>query len=334
MNEHSDEQGDQRAGRQTGRQIGDGGQWRVRFDAEVTFGNGGGLQAQGFMLDVPDAEIGDGELAELFVRHLGLLMVDKVHISGREAVRERHKGSRGTTDTAAGSRKTVRGTGGRRAVDLSHTIRHGMTTYPGLPGPEIGDHLSRDASREIYAPGTEFAIGRITMVSNTGTYLDSPFHRFSGGHDLAGLPLTGLVDLDGVVVRVHDAGRRAVDRAALLPHDVTGRAVLIHTGWDRHWGTDQYGHGHPYVTTDAVAWLVEQGAALVGIDSLNIDDTDDGTRPAHTGLLAAGIPVVEHLRNLEQLPPQGFRFHAAPPAVEGMGTFPVRAYALLDEEEG
>ncbi|WP_055715664.1 cyclase family protein [Streptomyces torulosus] len=321
-------------------------QWRVRFDAEVTFGNGGGLQTQGFMLDVPGPEIGDGELAELFVRHLGLLMVDKVHVSGREAVREPHKGSRGTSGegrrTADGTESGAREAGtvpvadgerrreGRRIVDLSHTIRHGMTTYPGLPGPEIGEHLTRDASRDHYAPGTEFAIGRIAMVSNTGTYLDSPFHRFSGGHDLAGLPIGTFADLDGLVVRVHDAGLRAVDRAALLPYDVTGRAVLIHTGWDRHWGTERYGHGHPYLTADAVAWLVDQGAALVGIDSLNIDDTDDGTRPAHTGLLAAGIPVVEHLRGLDQLPPQGFRFHAAPPAVEGMGTFPVRAYALLD----
>lgn len=234
--------------------------------------------------------------------------------------------------TTVGPRKAPQGRGGRWVVDLSHTIRHGLITYPGLPGPEIGEHLTRDASRGIYAPGTEFAIGRISMVSNTGTYLDSPFHRFSGGHDLAGLPIGRLTDLDGIVVRVQDADGRAVDRAALLPYDVTGRAVLIHTGWDRHFGTERYGHGHPYLTADAVAWLVEQGAALVGIDSLNIDDTDDGTRPAHTGLLAAGIPVVEHLRGLEQLPPQGFRFHAAPPAVEGMGTFPVRAYALLDDE--
>ncbi|MGW0843175.1 cyclase family protein [Streptomyces sp. NPDC002787] len=220
----------------------------------------------------------------------------------------------------------------RRIVDLSHPIRHGMITYPGLPGPEIGEHLTREASREIYAPGTEFAMGRISMVSNTGTYVDSPYHRFGGGHDLAALPLERLIDLDGIVVRVQGAGRRAVDREALLPYDVTGRAVLIHTGWARHWGTDRYGHGHPYLTADAVAWLVEQRAVLVGMDTLNIDDTDDGTRPAHTGLLAAGIPVVEHLRGLEQPPTQGFRFHAAPPAVEGMGTFPVRAYALLDDE--
>ncbi|MER6155580.1 cyclase family protein [Streptomyces sp. NPDC001868] len=222
----------------------------------------------------------------------------------------------------------------RRIVDLSHPIRHGMITYPGLPGPEIGDHLTREASRKIYAPGTEFAMGRISMVSNTGTYVDSPHHRFDDGQDLAGLPLDRLIDLDGVVVRVEgiaDRGR-AVDRETLLPYDVTGRAVLIHTGWARHWGTEAYGHGHPYLTADAVAWLVERGAVLVGMDTLNIDDTDDGTRPAHTGLLAAGVPVVEHLRGLEHLPPEGFRFHAAPPAVEGMGTFPVRAYALLDDQ--
>ncbi|MDX2826327.1 cyclase family protein [Streptomyces ipomoeae] len=344
------------------------GQWRVRFDAEVTFANGGGLQTQGFRLDVADPEIGDGELAELFVRHLGLLMVEEVRISGREAVREPHKGSRhtmgtGTADSGAagygavgsrgdsptGVRDAAPGSVGtaRRIIDLSHPIHHGMITYPGLPGPEIGDHLTRTASRDIYAPGTEFAIGRIAMVSNTGTYVDSPFHRYGDGPDLAGLPLTRLTDLDGIVVRVLDGGdggdggngdgadanrgaRRAVNRELLLPHDVTGKAVLIHTGWSRHFGTEQYGHGHPYLTADATAWLVEQGAALVGIDSLNIDDTDDGTRPAHTGLLAAGIPVVEHLRGLEALPPQGFRFHAAPPAVAGMGTFPVRAYALLD----
>ena len=300
--------------------------WRVRFDADVTFAGGGGLQTQGFLLDVTDPEVDDCDLADLFVRHLALPMVDKVRISGRQSLREPRTRARG----AAGPRRTA----ARRTVDLSHSIRHGMITYPGVPGPEIGDHLSREASRAHYAPGTEFAIGRISMTANTGTYLDSPFHRFGDGTDLAGLPLSGLTDLDGIVVRVLGAGRRAVDRELLLPYDVTGRAVLIHTGWDRHWGTEQYGSGHPYLTAGAAAWLVERRAALVGIDSLNIDDTDDGARPAHTTLLAAGIPVVEHLRGLDQLPPHGFRFHAAPPAVEGMGTFPVRAYGLLDDEAG
>jgi kynurenine formamidase len=216
-----------------------------------------------------------------------------------------------------------------RLVELSHVVRHGMITYPGLPAPEIADHMTRAASRSHYAPGTEFHIGRISMVANTGTYVDSPFHRFADGADLAALPLSRLADLDGVVVRVVGSGTRAVDRAAVVPHRVEGRAVLFHTGWDHHWGTERYARGHPYLTGDAAVWLVEAGAALVGIDSLNIDDTDDGSRPAHTALLAAGIPVVEHLRGLDQLPPDGFRFHAAPVAVEGMGTFPIRAYAVV-----
>ncbi|WEV24299.1 cyclase family protein [Streptomyces sp. 71268] len=305
-------------------------QWRIRFDAEVTFSNEGGLQTRGFLLDVPAPDIDDRELADLFVRELGLLMVAEVRISGREAVRQAHRGLRSAAD--ARGITGGRGAADRRFVELSHTVRHGMTTYPGLPGPEIGDHLSRRASRDHYAPGTEFAIGRITMVSNTGTYLDSPFHRFPDGTDLAGLPLEKLADLDGVVVRVVGHEGRALDRETLLPYDVAGRAVLVHTGWARHWGTEAYGSGHPFLTAAAADWLVEQGAALVGIDSLNIDDTDDGARPAHTALLAAGIPVVEHLRGLEHLPPRGFRFHAVPPPVEGMGTFPVRAYALLDTD--
>lgn len=297
-------------------------EWRVQFDAEVVFANGGALQTQGFRLDVPGPDVSDEEVGELFVRHLGLLMVGEVRVSERQSLREPHKGSRGTEGAAARERRTV---------DLSHPIRHGMVTLPGVPGPEIGEHLTREASRDIYTPGTEFSIGHIAMVANTGTYLDAPFHRFGDGDDLAALALERLTELDGVVIRVTGTGVRAVDRALLLPHDVTGKAVLIHTGWDRHWGTEQYGDGHPYLTREAAAWLVEQRPALVGIDSLNIDSTTDGTRPAHTQLLAAGIPVVEHLRGLGQLPPHGFRFTAAPPAVEGLGTFPVRAYALVDE---
>lgn len=228
--------------------------------------------------------------------------------------------------------------GGRRVVDLSHPIRHGMVTYPGLPGPEITDHLTREASRGLYAPGTEFSIGRISMVANTGTYLDSPHHRFANGADLAGVALSGLVDLDGLVVDATGGDGRGgnghgVDRTALLPYGVAGRAVLIRTGWDRHWGTERYGTDHPFVTAAAAEWLAEQRPALVGIDSVNIDDTGDGRRPAHTALLAAGIPVIEHLRGLDRLPSRGFRLHAAPPAIEGMGTFPVRVYALLDDRD-
>jgi arylformamidase len=216
----------------------------------------------------------------------------------------------------------------RRLVELSHRIHHGMVTYPGLPGPEISDYLPREASPARYGPGTEFHIGRISMVANTGTYLDSPFHRFAGATDVAGLPLQSVADLDGIVVRI-GAERRAIDRDALASYDVRGRAVLVHTGWDRYWGTERYGTGNPFLTAAAAEWLVEQQAGLVGIDSVNIDDTSGPSRPVHTALLAAGIPIVEHLCGLDQLPRSGFRFHAAPPQVVGIGTFPVRAYAVL-----
>jgi arylformamidase len=214
---------------------------------------------------------------------------------------------------------------------LSHQIHHGMVTYPGLPGPEISDHFPREASPARYGPGTQFHIGRITMVANTGTYLDSPFHRFAGATDVAGLPLHSVADLDGVVVRM-STEQRVIDRDALAPYEVGGRAVLVHTGWDRYWATERYGTGHPFLTAAAADWLVGQQAALVGIDSVNIDDTGGPSRPVHTALLAAGIPVVEHLCGLEQLPPSGFRFHAAPPQVVGIGSFPVRAYAAVADE--
>ena len=215
-----------------------------------------------------------------------------------------------------------------RIIDLSHPVVHGMTTYPGLPGPVITDHLTREASREHYAPGTEFHIGRIEMVANTGTYLDTPAHRYADGTDLADTPLDRMVNLDTIVVDA--VGRPATDASDLSGLVMRERAVLIRTDHSRHWGTDGYFRDHPLVTGDAAAWLVEHGAALVGIDSLNIDDTSTGERPAHSTLLAAGIPVVEHLCNLDALPGSGFRFSAAPVAVRGMGTFPVRAYAVVD----
>lgn len=293
--------------------------FRAHFEAEVTFKNGGRLSVEGFRLDIPGREISDDALGELLVQHLGLLMVGEVRVSGKRIVEEPHKGSRGVSLPPAA----------RRLVELSHPIRSGMVTYPGLPGPEIGEHLGREASRSRYAPGTEFQIGRISMVANTGTYLDTPFHRFADGPDLAATPLESLADLEGVVLRVPEAAGRAIDRELFLPLDVRGRAVLVQTGWDRHFGTDRYAQDAPFLTRRAVEWLVAQGAALVGIDSVNIDDTGDGTRPAHTLLLAARIPIVEHLWGLEALPPRGFRFHAAPPRVAGMGTFPVRAYAVI-----
>jgi kynurenine formamidase len=213
-------------------------------------------------------------------------------------------------------------------VDLSHTIEHAMTTHPGLPGPLICDFLSREASRGRFAPGVEFHIGRIDMVANTGTYLDSPFHRYADGKDLSALPLGSLAGLEAVVIRGPAAGR-AIDRAAFAGRAVGGKAVLVRTGWDAHWRTPTYLEGNPYLTADAAAYLVAEGAALVGIDSLNIDDIEDLERPVHSTLLAAEIPIVEHLCHLGRLPDAGFRFSAVPPKVAGFGTFPVRAFATL-----
>ncbi len=197
-----------------------------------------------------------------------------------------------------------------RLVDLSHVIEHQMITYPGLPGPEIGEHLSFDASASHYASGPEFAIGRVSMVANTGTYLDTPAHRFRNGHDLAGLPLEGCALLPAVVVDVSDG---QIGPSAFSDVEVPGSAVLLRTGWDRHWGTDRYGDPvHPHLTEAGARTLVERGAALVGIDSVNIDDTTTGRRPAHTLLLAAGIPVVEHLTGLDAVPATGAIFRQSP----------------------
>jgi len=215
-----------------------------------------------------------------------------------------------------------------RIIDLSHTIEDGMITYKGLPAPIICDFLSREASRENYTGGTEFHIGKIEMVANTGTYVDSPFHRFADGIDLSELPLESLADLPGIVVRATDSGR-AVTADAFRGLDVKGKAVLVHTGWARHWGTDQYFEKHTFLTGQAAAYLVEAGVGFVGIDSYNIDDTDDGFRPVHTQLLRANIPICEHMCNLDNLPDNAFRFHAVPVKIKAFGTFPVRAYAIL-----
>lgn len=232
--------------------------------------------------------------------------------------------------------------GRRRLVDLSHPITEGMTTYPGIPGPTMGLHLTFDESAAHYATGTEFQIGTISMAANTGTYLDTPAHRYRDGDDLGAFPLERMADLDGLVVRVgsddpdvaRDPASLAIDelrlRNALAGRDVTGRALLIETGHSVKWGQPGYFRDHPYLTDGAVEYLLTLRPVLVGIDSLNIDGTHTGRRPAHSWLLAAGIPVVEHLTRLDQLPAEGFRFTAAPPAVVGMATFTVRAFAVLD----
>ena len=211
-------------------------------------------------------------------------------------------------------------------IDLSHTIEHGMITYKGLPAPLICDFLSREASRANYSEGTTFHIGKIEMVANTGTYLDTPAHRYRDGHDLAGLELSRCAHLPTVVIDA--TGPIGAEQVAGT--DVAGRAVLLRTGWSRHWGTAAYGDPvHPHLTGEGAHALAEGGAALVGIDSVNIDDTTTGARPAHTVLLGAGIPVVEHLKGLDQLPVSGAFFSAVPPAIRGLATFPVRAFALV-----
>ena len=293
--------------------------YRAVFDFHVTFTNGGSLAGTGFKLDIPRADASEDEIGLLLVRAMRLLMTERVALDNIQIIAEPHR------EPAPAPRTT----GARRIVDLSHTIAEGMITYPGLPGPELAEHLSRDASELSYGAGVRFHIGRISMVANTGTDLDSPFHRFDDGPDLAGLPLGKLAALDGVVINVVGSRTRGIGPAELAPYDVAGRAVLLHTGWDRHWRTPAYAIDAPFLTAAATAWLVAQGAALVGIDAINIDDMTDRARPAHTGLLAAGIPIVEHLCQLGELPSTGFTFHAAPPAVERFGTFPVRAYAVL-----
>ncbi|MDQ7879365.1 cyclase family protein [Microbacterium sp. QXD-8] len=301
-------------------------EYRAHFDFDISFANGGGLAGTGFRLDLPTADATEDQIARLLVAHLGLALVDEVSLRGLRVVEEPHRGSRGVEAVDAA-------TSARRVVDLSHPIRAGLVTYPGLPAPTITPHLTREDSRARYAPGTEFAMDVIHMIGNTGTYLDSPFHRYADGRDLAGLDLSSLVGLRAEVFHLEDAwdaSRRGIRSATLADRDVRGAAVLLHTGWDRWFGRPEYGVGAPFLTGEAAQWLIDAGAVLVGIDSLNIDDTESGgERPAHSLLLGAGVHVVEHLANLGELPPRGARFTAAPPAVEGFGTFPVRAFAEI-----
>jgi len=298
------------------------GEKRAVFDFEIDFLNGGGIQGQGFRIDIDGGEIADRDLGDAIVCDLRLLMVGNVRILNKRIIEERHK--RKTAQNAVAN-----GLGIPVHVDLSHTIYGGLITYKGLPAPVICDFLSLEESRKFYDEGTSFQIGRIDMVANTGTYLDSPFHRFEHGKDLSELELSAFVGLDAVVARVPALTGRSIDREVFLPLDVRGKAVLVETGWARHWATEQYFEDHVYLTRDAAEYLRNEGVALVGIDSYNIDDTRDGARPVHTVLLGENIPIVEHMCNLEQLPPSGFTFTATPVKVKGMGTFPVRAFATL-----
>lgn len=216
----------------------------------------------------------------------------------------------------------------KRLIDVSHTVEHGMITYKGLPAPIICDWMSREQARERYAPGNDFQIGKIEMVGNTGTYVDSPFHRYEHGKDLSELPLESVADLDCLVVRVDVSRGVAIDEVPLSASEVGGRAVLFQTGWDQHWRTDAYFEAHPHLTERAADWLAKAGAALVGIDSMNIDSISTGERPVHSILLGRDIPIVEHMRGLHAVPTSGSRFFAVPVKVAGFGTFPVRAFVI------
>lgn len=301
-------------------------QYRAEFAAAVTFRGGGGLQVQGFRVDVPAADASTSEVGAALVAVLGLRDVTGVEVTGLRVFAEPVVE---TLPAGAGYPRR------NRLVELNHVIAAGMITYPGLPAPEIVPHLTREDSSRVYAPGTTFAMDRISMIGNTGTYLDSPFHRYADGTDLAGLPLEKLAELPALVVRTIGGPERGVGAGVFEGLDVAGRAVLLHTGGDRHFGTPQYAVDAPYLTREGAMWLAEHDAALVGIDAVNIDDISvpgPGERPAHTLLLAAGIPIVEHLTGLAELPPAGATFTAAPPRVAAFGTFPVRAYASVPPE--
>jgi len=301
-------------------------QYRAELDFEITFSNGGSLRGEGFRIDIAGPGLTEDELGAALIADLGLLMADRAEIRRYRILSERHK------RTAPSSRGVpgASGTALHRA-DLSHPIEHGMITIPGLPAPRImADSVSAQQPPGRYAPGAQFAIGEITLCGNTGTYVDSPFHRYPDRADLAALPLDRLAELDGVVVDVTGAEERGIGPAHFIPYQVEGRAVLVRTGWDRHWGSGTYAGDQPFLTAGAAAHLARSGARLVGIDASNIDDTRDPERPVHSQLLAASIPVCEHLTNLGELPGSGFRFSAVPPRVAGFGTFPVRAYATWE----
>jgi len=301
-------------------------QYRAELDFEISFSNGGGLRGEGFRIDIAGPGLTEDELGAALIADLGLLKADRVEIRRHRILSERHK-------RPAPPSRAVPGTRLHRA-DLSHAIEQGMITLPGLPAPRIqSDSVSARQPPGRYAPGVRFAIGEITLCGNTGTYVDSPFHRYPDrpdAADLAALPLDRLADVDGVVVDVTGAAARAIGPAHFYPYQTEGKAVLVRTGWDRHWGSGAYADGHPFLTAGAAAHLADAGALLVGIDAANIDDSTDPERPAHSQLLAAGIPVCEHLANLGALPGSGFRFSAVPPRIVGFGTFPVRAYATWE----
>ncbi|WP_419698941.1 cyclase family protein [Mucilaginibacter sp. NFX135] len=286
---------------------------RVVFDFDISFTNGGGIQGQDFRLDIAGDTISDQELADYIVNDMQLLMVGKVDILNKYHIEEKHK------------RQPVNIQPNDKYIDLSHTIFDGLVTYKGLPSPIICDYLSREQSKANYEPGTEFQIGKIEMVTNTGTYIDCPFHRFEHGKDLSEIELERFADLDAITINAENATE--IGKDYFTGKEIRNKAVLVYTGWARHWNTTQYFENHPYLTADAAEYLKECNVKLVGIDSHNIDDTQGKSRPVHTILLGAEILISEHLCNLDKLPESGYKFNAVPPKFKGAGTFPVRAYA-------
>ncbi|POY35139.1 cyclase [Solitalea longa] len=291
---------------------------RVKFDFEIYFTNGGCIKGEDFKLDIAGDDISDKALVEYLVEDMRLLMVGETKILNKEIISEPHK------------RKPINETTQNSyLIDLSHTIENGLITYKGLPAPIICDYLSREDSRKFYAPGTEFQIGKIEMVTNTGTYIDCPFHRFEGGKDFSEIGLEAFTDLNAVVIRVPYTETLSITESHVRNYEVRNKAVLIHTGWDENWNTEKYYENHPHLTEQAALYLRDCNVKLVGIDSHNIDDTNGRSRPVHTTLLGAEILIVEHLCNLYLLPDDGFTFSAIPPKFKGVGTFPVRAMAKL-----
>lgn len=296
-------------------------QKRVKFDFEIYFTNGGNIKGEDFRLDIKGDNISDKELTDHIVADLRLLMVGQTKILNKVILEETHK--RKPIDE---KNKT------NLLIDLSHTIEDGLVTYKGLPAPIICDYLSREDSKQFYEKGTEFQIGKIEMVTNTGTYIDCPFHRFEDGKDLSQVGLERFADLKAIVIRIPHSKTIEITEEHLKNYEIRNRAVLIQTGWDEHWNTEHYYENNPYLTEKAAEYLRDCSVKLVGIDSHNIDDTKGKRRPVHTILLGAEILIVEHLCNLYLLPESGFTFSAIPPKFKGVGTFPVRAFAKLTEK--
>ena len=293
-------------------------QKRVKFDFEIYFTNGGSIKGEDFRLDISGDDISDKVLADYIVEDLRLLMVGQTKILNKVIFEEQHK--RKPIDENI---KTD------LLIDLSHTIENGLVTYKGLPAPIVCDYLTREDSKQFYEKGTEFQIGKIEMVTNTGTYIDCPFHRYENGKDISEVGLECFADLEAIVIRVPHTEIKEITEGHLKNYEIRNRAVLIHTGWDEYWNTESYYENNPYLTERAAEYLRDCSVKLVGIDSHNIDNTNEKSRPVHTTLLGAEILIVEHLCNLYLLPEEGFTFSAVPPKFRGVGTFPVRAFAKL-----